>query len=52
MRIIFVYLKSFSGTGGIESYSKSFIKCLQELGTAREHDIKIFSLHDDKPDKK
>ena len=52
MRIIFVYLKSFSGTGGIESYSKSFIKCLQELGTAREHDIEIFSLHDDKPDKK
>lgn len=50
MIILFVYLKSFKGIGGIENYTKTFINALQESERLSDAQIRVISLHDDKPD--
>lgn len=65
MKILFLYLTGFSGTGGIEKFNKAFLKALGEVcgqpssvlgsrssvsGHPSSVVVKAFSLYDDKPD--
>lgn len=43
---IFLYLKSFSYTGGIEKFNRSFLKALYELSQEEELTVQAISSHD------
>lgn len=45
-KILFLYLDSFSNTGGIEKFNRSFLKALQELNNERLIDAFAYSLYD------
>lgn len=47
---MFLYLKAFSSTGGIENYNKLFIKALSELYSNQNRSLKVLSLYDVEPD--
>jgi glycosyltransferase involved in cell wall biosynthesis len=46
MNIIFIYLKAFSHTGGIEAFNKKFVKALDEICVGDVESVKILSIHD------
>jgi glycosyltransferase involved in cell wall biosynthesis len=50
MNIVFVYLKAFSKTGGIEAFNKKFIRSLEEITQACNAKITIISLYDNQED--
>lgn len=43
---IFLYLKSFSFTGGIEKFNRCFLKALNEVGVEKGIHVKAISSHD------
>ena len=52
MNIIFIYLKSFSQTGGIETFNQKFIKALEENSEINNTKVTIISLYDKEDDYK
>jgi glycosyltransferase involved in cell wall biosynthesis len=48
MKILFLCLSAFSKTGGIEKFSKAFMKALSEIN----ENIKVLSVYDDQPDER
>jgi len=46
MNVIFIYLKSFSQTGGIETFNQKFIKGLKENSNINDSKVTIISLYD------
>jgi glycosyltransferase involved in cell wall biosynthesis len=52
LNILFLTLKTFSATGGIEKFNRAFCRALDELGNERGWDIKVMSAYDRKPDEK
>ena len=50
MKIIFIYLKAFSQTGGIEAFNKKFIKALGEICEDDLDSVKVLSIHDSHKD--
>jgi len=52
MKILFLYLKAFSFTGGIEKFNRSFLKALHELSVDGVFDADAFSMHDAETDEK
>ncbi len=52
MNIIFIYLKSFSQTGGIETFNQKFIKALEENLEVNNAKVTIISLYDKQNDYK
>lgn len=51
-KILFLYLQSFSYTGGIEKFNRSFLKALHELSIDGSFDANAMSMYDDKTDEK
>mgnify|MGYP000843984523 FL=1 len=43
---LFLYLKSFSFTGGIEKFNRCFLKALNEIAVEQQVDVKAISSHD------
>lgn len=43
---LFLYLKSFSFTGGIEKFNRCFLKALHEVGVEKGIQVKAISSHD------
>src|SRR5260370_22169993 len=52
MKILFLYLKAFSFTGGIEKFNRCFLKALHELTIEGVVDAHAISAHDSKTDEK
>jgi glycosyltransferase involved in cell wall biosynthesis len=52
MKVLFIYLKAFSFTGGIEKFNRSFLKALHELSIDGMFDADAFSSYDNVPDEK
>ena len=52
MRILFLYLKAFSLTGGIEKFNRCFLKALHELSVDGLLDAEAFSSYDTVADEK
>ncbi len=52
MKVLFLYLKSFSGVGGIEKFNRAFLKALQEVGKEKGIEVKAYSVYDEEVDKK
>jgi len=50
MKILFLYLKSFSQIGGIEKFNRAFMKALNDLSKSNTALSSSISLYDDKPD--
>jgi phosphatidylinositol alpha-1,6-mannosyltransferase len=48
---IFLYLKAFEGTGGIEKFCRAMIKALESRVIERHDNVKILSAYDKSPDK-
>ncbi|MBC7588819.1 MAG: glycosyltransferase family 4 protein [Chitinophagaceae bacterium] len=52
MKVLFLYLKAFSFTGGIEKFNRSFLKAIHELSVDGFCDATAFSSHDTITDEK
>lgn len=52
MKVLFLYLTSFSRIGGIENFNKALMKALDEMSIDNKLSYLATSLYDDKPDKK
>ena len=52
MKVLFLYLKAFSFTGGIEKFNRSFLKALHELSVDGFMDADAISAYDSFPDEK
>lgn len=52
MKVLFLYLKAFSFTGGIEKFNRSLLKALHELSVDGHMDADAISAYDPKPDEK
>jgi len=52
MKILFLYLKAFSFTGGIEKFNRSLLKALHELSVDGVIDADALSTYDSQPDEK
>jgi glycosyltransferase involved in cell wall biosynthesis len=52
MRLLFLYLRGFSLTGGIEKFNRSFLKALHELSVDGIWDATAISSHDTTTDEK
>lgn len=52
MKVLFLYLTSFSKTGGIEKFNRAFLKALHELSIDDVIDADALSSHDKDPDEK
>jgi phosphatidylinositol alpha-1,6-mannosyltransferase len=52
MKVLFLYLKAFSLTGGIEKFNRSFLKALHELSVDGFFDADAFSSYDTVTDEK
>lgn len=50
MKVLFLYLRAFSGIGGIENFNKAFMKASEELSIKNNNDFKACSLHDHSQD--
>ena len=51
-KILFLYLDSFSNTGGIEKFNRCFLKALQELNNESEFYSNAYSMYDSICDEK
>lgn len=51
-KVLFLYLKAFSFTGGIEKFNSSFLKALHELSIDGHIDAAAFSMYDKTVDEK
>ncbi len=51
-KIIFLYLKAFSGVGGIEKFNKAFMKALTDLAAENKMQFKVVSPYDVMPDER
>lgn len=49
MRILFLTLKTFSATGGIEKFNRCFSKALHENATVQGWEVTVFSAYDNLP---
>jgi glycosyltransferase involved in cell wall biosynthesis len=52
LNILFLTLKTFSATGGIEKFNRCFCRALDELSKEKGWDIKVLSAYDSGPDEK
>jgi phosphatidylinositol alpha-1,6-mannosyltransferase len=52
MKVLFLYLKAFSFTGGIEKFNRSFLKALHEMSVDGFFDASAISAYDSFPDEK
>ncbi|SRR5258706_4947013 len=52
MKVLFLYLKAFSFTGGIEKFNRCFLKALHELSIEGIIDAHAISAYDNKTDEK
>jgi len=52
MKLLFLYLKAFSLTGGIEKFNRSFLKALNEWSLNQNHVVKALSPYDNKADER
>jgi glycosyltransferase involved in cell wall biosynthesis len=52
MKVLFLYLKAFSETGGIEKFNRNFLKALHELSVDGIFDADACSPYDTAPDEK
>jgi glycosyltransferase involved in cell wall biosynthesis len=52
LKVLFLYLKAFSATGGIEKFNRSFLKALHELSVEDHFDADACSPYDAVPDEK
>ena len=52
MKVLFLYLKAFSFTGGIEKFNRSFLKALHELSVDGFVDADALSAYDSSTDEK
>lgn len=52
MKVLFLYLKAFSFTGGIEKFNRSLLKALHELSVDGYMDADAISAYDPVPDEK
>jgi phosphatidyl-myo-inositol dimannoside synthase len=50
MNIVFVYLKSFSQTGGIETFNQKFIQALEDFSDMSGVKVTVLSLYDKQSD--
>ncbi len=46
MKIVFLCLSTFSTTGGIQQFNKSFIKALVDICEVNEYELSVISSHD------
>src|SRR5882724_728792 len=51
-QVVFIYLKAFSFTGGIEKFNRSFLKALHELSVDGFFDASAISAYDGFTDEK
>ena len=50
MRILFIYLRAFSSTGGIEKFNRALMKALSDLSIINNFYLRVKSLYDSDPD--
>lgn len=52
MKVLFIYLKAFTGAGGLEKFNRAFLKALQEVCEQEGIEVKAYSPYGEKVDER